>query len=118
MREAVLLELTISLTPLSAYDVTQALTLRYGQKRHANSVYRALWALMETKDVILIASWRKFTIRPRGREPNAWLLCETCSTARPVNATEAVASLIQLANVHDFSPSKIVLEVRGMCRNC
>jgi len=118
MRRAVLIELAASPVPLSAYGLTHALTLRYRQKRHANSVYRSLWALMTANEVVLIASWRKYAIRQHDREADAWLLCENCNTAEPVCAADTVAPLALLASAHDFRPSKIVLEVLGECESC
>lgn len=118
MRQAVLFELTASPVPLSAYDITHALTARYGQKRHANSVYRALWGLMATKEVALIASWRKFTVNSTDGASRAWLLCEICNAARSVPMVDSEDALTTLADGSKFKVSQIVLEMRGRCSSC
>jgi Fur family zinc uptake transcriptional regulator len=118
MRTAILCELGASLTPLSAYEITDRLSLRYGRKRHANSVYRALRTLISSNDITLIESWRKFTPMTKAQAGCAWLLCERCETVKPVAMSETVGALARLASGHSFTATKIVLEIRGTCASC
>ena len=118
MREAVLLVLGASRTPLSAYDITDELTVQYGRKRYANSVYRVLWALTASRDVALIATWRKFTLSKKQQADFGWLLCEGCQTARPISISEISCALEKLASEHQFKATRIVLELPGVCASC
>ena len=118
MREAVLLVLGASPTPLSAYDITDELTQRYSRKRHANSVYRALRTLTASRDVSLIATWRKFTLSKRQQAACGWLLCEECQTARPIPIAEISCALEKLASEHQFKATRMVLELPGVCASC
>lgn len=117
-RAAVIIELTASSSPLSAYDITDNLTIKYGRKRHANSVYRALAVLVASNAVSFIASLRKFTVHPQNPASPGWLLCNKCKTSQPVTISSFAAKLDALSFDNKFKPLQFVVEIHGVCPTC
>jgi Fur family zinc uptake transcriptional regulator len=106
--------------PVSAYDVTDAVSVAVGRRIAANSVYRILDLFVANNVASRVESANAFiaNAHPDCRHDCIFLLCDGCGGATHVDDDRLGRMLREQAISHGFRPAKSVLEVRGHCAAC
>lgn len=120
MRRATYDFLLAQKAPLSAYDILAKLETRLKKKLAPPTVYRALDFLLEQGLIHRLESNNTYLVcdHPGEQHESVYLVCTGCGTTQEVD-DHAVADLLQSkADAFGFSPSKQVIEVQGLCKNC
>ena len=120
MRRATYDFLLAQKAPLSAYDILAKLETRLKKKLAPPTVYRALEFLLEQGLIHRLESNNTYLVcdHPGERHESVYLVCIRCGTTQEID-DHAVAKLLQSkAHSFGFTPSRQVIEVQGLCKNC
>ncbi|MCY4240024.1 MAG: transcriptional repressor [Rhodospirillaceae bacterium] len=114
-----LTELRREAKPLSAYDLLARLNQRNG-KLAPTTVYRALAVLVEQGQVHRVESINAFVACQCVGHPEASVLsiCDDCGSVGEHRDDALLKDLSALTERSGFSPSRCVVEVRGLCTLC
>lgn len=111
---------TMSDTPLSAYDIAEAVSQQLHRRVAANTVYRILALFMHHGIVKRIESANTYVVsaHPEARGDCIFLVCDTCGQATHVDSAPVSEQVRALALATGFVPDRPVIEVRGRCAQC
>ena len=105
--------------PASAYEILDG--LRGDGLRAPQQVYRALSKLIETGAVHRIESLNAFVTCKHhgcGSEVSIFMLCERCDDVSEVVDTVIASSLDALCASRQFSGTRRMIEITGICTSC
>ena len=106
--------------PASAYDILDA--LRADGLRAPLQVYRALSKLIDSGTVHRIESLDAFVACRHhdcgGSEVSIFMLCERCDKVTEAVDTHTAAALASLCAARNFSGTRQVIEITGVCEGC
>jgi len=118
--ELVLALLDESKTPLSAYDILDA--LRDQGIRAPLQVYRALNKLIDKGAAHRIESKNAFVACSRhdcaGHSTTIFMLCTACDSAEEFAEGQITEALAAVCESRDFNPVRTVIEMTGLCKTC
>lgn len=120
MRRATYDFLLAQKAPLSAYDILAQLETRLGKKLAPPTVYRALDFLLEQGLIHRLETSNTYLVcdHPGAHHESVYLACTQCGATQEVD-DDAISALLQSrAQTFGFRPSKQVIEVQGLCRQC
>jgi len=106
--------------PASAYEILDA--LREDGLRAPLQVYRALSKLIESGTVHRIESLNAFVACKHqecgGNEVSIFMLCERCDNVNEAVDTSTAAALAALCAARNFSGTRQMIELAGVCAAC
>lgn len=124
-RERVYKALLAQKKPATAYALVDHLSARVSARSTDKalkpmSVYRALEALADLRLAVRIESLNAYIAcqHPHHDHQHMFLICQNCKQAEEIADQSIARVLRQQCMNHGFSPSKQVLELHGVCRNC
>ncbi|MCK6419047.1 MAG: transcriptional repressor [Alphaproteobacteria bacterium] len=120
-RESVYKALLAQGTPATAYALVDYLSARKRNKAlKPMSVYRALEALTDLGLAVRIESLNAYTAcqHPHHTHQHVFLICQNCGRAEEIADQSISHTLRQQAATYGFTPSKQVLELHGVCKDC
>lgn len=107
-------------TPLSAYDILDA--LRGDGIRAPLQVYRALNKLIDKGAVHRIESKNAFVACSvhgcPGHATTIFMLCTACDAAEEFSESQLVSALTDICDSRGFEPARTVVEITGLCSKC
>lgn len=127
LREQVLTALWSSHKAQGAYDLLALLNKKAGKKLAPLSVYRALDFLVAEGLAHRIESLNAYIGCPHPAEhcesgasgqSLLFLVCQECRLVTELDQAEVSRSLAATAKAQGFKPSRAVVEVIGLCRDC
>ncbi|MDJ0979588.1 MAG: transcriptional repressor [Erythrobacter sp.] len=120
MREAVFVELARFERPISAYDVADRLSEIRGKRVAPNSIYRILDVFVANGLAVRIESSNAYIVNshPGHSHDCIFLVCEECGDAAHVDDPDVSRSVRALVGRRQFHTDHLVLEMRGLCRQC
>jgi Fur family zinc uptake transcriptional regulator len=106
--------------PVSAYDVTDALSKAEGRRIAANSVYRILDLFVDKNLALRVESANAYFVNahPECRHDCMFLVCDHCGRTVHLDDDAVTRNVRQAAEAAGFSPERPVIEVRGRCSAC
>ncbi|WP_026091022.1 transcriptional repressor [Sandarakinorhabdus sp. AAP62] len=106
--------------PVSAYDVTDAVSAASGRRIAANSVYRILDLFVANNVASRVESANAFIANAHPDCPHdcIFLVCDRCGRATHVDDDRITGDVRSAAMAAGFTPVRPVIEVRGICANC
>jgi len=106
--------------PVSAYDVTDAVSAAAGRRVAANSVYRILDLFVANNVAARVESANAFiaNVHPDCPHDCIFLVCDRCGGATHVDDDRITGDVRAAAAATGFRPVRPVIEVRGICANC
>ena len=106
--------------PVSAYDVTDAVTAAAGRRIAANSVYRILDLFVANNVASRVESANAFiaNVHPNCPHDCIFLVCDRCGRATHVDDDRITGEVRSAARAAGFTPVRPVIEVRGICADC
>lgn len=106
--------------PVSAYDVTDAVSTAAGRRIAANSVYRILDLFVANNVASRVESANAFiaNVHPDCPHDCIFLVCDRCGGATHVDDDRITGDVRSAAEAAGFTPVRPVIEVRGICANC
>jgi Fur family transcriptional regulator, zinc uptake regulator len=106
--------------PVSAYDVTDAVSAASGRRIAANSVYRILDLFVANNVAARVESANAFiaNVHPDCPHDCIFLVCDRCGRATHVDDDRITGDVRNAAMAAGFTPVRPVIEVRGVCANC
>ncbi|WP_425304557.1 Fur family transcriptional regulator [Sandarakinorhabdus limnophila] len=106
--------------PVSAYDVTDAVSTASGRRIAANSVYRILDLFVANNVASRVESANAFiaNVHPDCPHDCIFLVCDRCGGATHVDDDRITGDVRSAALAAGFTPVRPVIEVRGLCANC
>ncbi|MBU6165873.1 MAG: transcriptional repressor [Alphaproteobacteria bacterium] len=106
--------------PVSAYDVTDAVSAAAGRRIAANSVYRILDLFVASNVAARVESANAFiaNVHPDCPHDCIFLVCDRCGGATHVDDDRITGDVRAAAAATGFRPVRPVIEVRGVCANC
>lgn len=106
--------------PVSAYDVTDAVSTAVGRRIAANSVYRILDLFVANNVASRVESANAFIANAHPDCPHdcIFLLCDGCGRATHVDDDRITNDVRAAASATGFRPLRPVVEVRGICAAC
>jgi Fur family zinc uptake transcriptional regulator len=106
--------------PVSAYDVTDAVSAAAGRRIAANSVYRILDLFVANNVAARVESANAFiaNVHPDCPHDCIFLVCDRCGGATHVDDDQITAQVRAAAEATGFRPVRPVIEVRGICAAC
>ena len=106
--------------PVSAYDVTDAVSAASGRRIAANSVYRILDLFVANNVASRVESANAFiaNVHPDCPHDCIFLVCDRCGGATHVDDDRITGDVRAAALAAGFTPVRPVIEVRGLCANC
>jgi Fur family transcriptional regulator, zinc uptake regulator len=106
--------------PVSAYDVTDAVSVAAGRRVAANSVYRILDLFVANNVASRVESANAFiaNVHPDCPHDCIFLVCDGCGRATHVDDDRITGDVRAAAEAAGFKPVRPVIEVRGFCANC
>ncbi len=106
--------------PVSAYDVTDAVSSAAGRRIAANSVYRILDLFVANNVASRVESANAFIANAHPDCPHdcIFLVCDRCGGATHVDDDRITSEVRAAARAAGFTPVRPVIEVRGICANC
>jgi Fur family transcriptional regulator, zinc uptake regulator len=106
--------------PVSAYDVTDAVSVATGRRIAANSVYRILDLFVANNVASRVESANAFIANAHPDCPHdcIFLVCDRCGGATHVDDDRITGDVRSAAQAAGFTPVRPVIEVRGFCGNC
>lgn len=106
--------------PVSAYDVTDAVSAAAGRRIAANSVYRILDLFVANNVASRVESANAFiaNVHPDCPHDCIFLVCDGCGRATHVDDDRITSDVRAAAQAAGFRPVRPVIEVRGFCANC
>lgn len=107
-------------TPLSAYAVTDALSVQLGRRVPANSVYRILDLFVGAGAVQRIESANAFvaSAHPGCRHDCMYFVCAECKRATHMDDDRLARRVRSSAASTGFKAERSVIEVSGLCKSC
>ena len=120
MRADVFAALARQSRPVSAYDVSEAVSAAQGRRIAANSVYRILDLFVRTNLARRVESANAYLANshPGCRHDCIFLICEGCGEATHIDDDKLTSGLVAAAAKAGFKPERPMLEVQGRCANC
>ncbi|MCJ2188836.1 Fur family transcriptional regulator [Novosphingobium beihaiensis] len=120
MREKVFEILAASGQPLSAYDVADRLSGLLERRIAPNSVYRILDLFVARNLALRVESRNAFlvNVHPGCVHDCMFLICERCGKTEHMDDDRATRSVREAAGRNGFVPSRPIIEVLGLCRDC
>ena len=119
LQASVLALLKTQPTPLSAYDILDA--LKDDNTRLApTTIYRALAALIESGQIHRLESCNAFIACKCGVDAHTAILsiCDQCGAVEETISKDVLAALANAVREIGFAPSRHVIEVLGRCAAC
>lgn len=106
--------------PVSAYDVTDAVSAALGRRIAANSVYRILDLFVANNVASRVESANAFIANAHPDCPHdcIFLVCDRCGRATHVDDDRITGNVRAAAVAAGFTPLRPVVEVRGICAAC
>lgn len=106
--------------PVSAYDVTDAVSSVTGRRVAANSVYRILDLFVANNVASRVESANAFIANAHPDCPHdcIFLVCDTCGRATHIDDDRITGDVRAAASAAGFKPVRPVIEVRGVCAAC
>jgi Fur family transcriptional regulator, zinc uptake regulator len=106
--------------PVSAYDVTDAVSTAAGRRIAANSVYRILDLFVANNVASRVESANAFiaNVHPDCPHDCIFLVCDSCGRATHVDEDRITNDVRDAALAAGFTPVRPVIEVRGICADC
>ncbi len=106
--------------PVSAYDVTDAVSAAAGRRIAANSVYRILDLFVANNVASRVESANAFiaNVHPDCPHDCIFLVCDRCGGATHVDDDRITGDVRAAAAATGFTPVRPVIEVRGICAAC
>jgi Fur family zinc uptake transcriptional regulator len=106
--------------PVSAYDVTDAVSAAVGRRIAANSVYRILDLFVANNVASRVESANAFIANAHPDCPHdcIFLVCDRCGRATHVDDDRITGDVRAAARAVGFTPLRPVVEVRGICAAC
>ncbi|WP_409049615.1 Fur family transcriptional regulator [Sandarakinorhabdus sp.] len=106
--------------PVSAYDVTDAVSAASGRRVAANSVYRILDLFVANNVASRVESANAFIANAHPDCPHdcIFLVCDRCGRATHVDDDRITGDVRAAATAAGFTPVRPVIEVRGVCASC
>lgn len=106
--------------PVSAYDVTDAVSVATGRRVAANSVYRILDLFVINNVASRVESANAFiaNVHPDCPHDCIFLVCDRCGKATHVDDDRISGDVRKAALATGFTPVRPVIEVRGICAGC
>jgi Fur family zinc uptake transcriptional regulator len=106
--------------PVSAYDVTDAVSTAVGRRIAANSVYRILDLFVANNVASRVESANAFIANAHPDCPHdcIFLVCDKCGRATHVDDDRITNDVRAAASAAGFQPLRPVVEVRGLCASC
>jgi Fur family zinc uptake transcriptional regulator len=106
--------------PVSAYDVTDAVSIALGRRIAANSVYRILDLFVANNLASRVESANAFIANAHPDCPHdcIFLVCDRCGRATHVDDDRITGDVRAAAKSKGFRPLRPVVEVRGICAAC
>jgi Fur family transcriptional regulator, zinc uptake regulator len=106
--------------PVSAYDVTDAVSAAVGRRIAANSVYRILDLFVANNVASRVESANAFIANAHPDCPHdcIFLVCDRCGRATHVDDDRITGDVRGAARAAGFTPLRPVVEVRGLCAAC
>jgi Fur family transcriptional regulator, zinc uptake regulator len=106
--------------PVSAYDVTDAVSAAVGRRIAANSVYRILDLFVANNVASRVESANAFIANAHPDCPHdcIFLLCDGCGLTTHVDDDRITGDVRAAASAAGFKPLRPVVEVRGLCQSC
>lgn len=106
--------------PVSAYDVTDAVSAAVGRRIAANSVYRILDLFVANTVASRVESANAFIANAHPDCPHdcMFLVCDRCGSATHVDDDRITNDVRAAASAAGFRPLRPVVEVRGLCAAC
>jgi Fur family zinc uptake transcriptional regulator len=106
--------------PVSAYDVTDAVSSAAGRRIAANSVYRILDLFVANNVAARVESANAFiaNVHPDCPHDCIFLVCDRCGGATHVDDDQITTQVRAAAAATGFRPVRPVIEVRGVCADC
>lgn len=106
--------------PVSAYDVSDAVSRRIGRRIAANSVYRILDLFVAHNLAKRVESRNAFVanVHPDCAHDCIFLVCTGCGAIDHVDDDSLARAMRAHAAGRNFAPTRTILEVEGLCRRC
>ena len=106
--------------PIGAYDMLDVLNAESSAAAAPPKVYRALDFLIDAGLVHRLDSLNAYIgcADPDQRHAGQFLICLQCRTVTELCDVEIENLVAQTADRHDFSASRQMLEVEGLCNSC
>jgi Fur family zinc uptake transcriptional regulator len=106
--------------PVSAYDVTDAVSATTGRRVAANSVYRILDLFVANNVASRVESANAFiaNVHPDCPHDCIFLVCDRCGRATHIDDDRITGEVRAAATAAGFRPVRPVIEVRGLCADC
>ena len=117
IRRKVLEVLLGSGKPLGAYDLADALASQ-GRRMAPITVYRALDFLIEQGLAHRLASRNAYIAGSGTRGTSAFLVCEACGDATPVESADVAETVLKMLAEQGYQPRARILEITGRCSRC
>ncbi|MGF1649524.1 MAG: Fur family transcriptional regulator [Hyphomicrobiaceae bacterium] len=107
-------------TPMTAYQILNAQSVREAGVRAPLTVYRALEGLQQRGLVHRIEQLNAFVCCGHGHHhtPAVFLICSHCRKTAEVPARQVRQLLMALAEGQRFVPERISVEIAGSCAAC
>lgn len=105
--------------PVKAYDLLDTLKTSH-HSAAPPTIYRALDFLLENHFIHRLETLNAYVscFHPEASHSGQFLICERCEQVTEINAPEMTQGVLSAAKEQGFHPSKQVVEVYGVCREC
>lgn len=106
--------------PVSAYDVSDAVSRRLGRRVAANSVYRILDLFVAHNLAKRVESRNAYVanIHPDCPHDCIFLVCSGCGAIEHLDDDRLAETMRTHAAGRGFTVTRTVLEIEGLCRRC
>ncbi|WP_448582891.1 Fur family transcriptional regulator [Thermaurantiacus sp.] len=120
LRAAIFQSLAEAKRPLSAYEVSDAVSQQLGRRIAANSVYRILDLFVAYNLAKRIESRNAYVanIHPECQHDCIFLICSCCGAIDHLDDDQLAKAMRTHATSRGFIASRTVLELEGLCRRC
>lgn len=103
---------------IGVYALAKRMEARLGRRVSANSVYRILAALEGSDEALRIETAKAWICARGDAGPALRLVCSRCTSILSLAAPEITGGLSRLAARAAYRPTRLVLEVIGLCDRC
>jgi Fur family zinc uptake transcriptional regulator len=120
LRACVFESLAAADRPVSAYDVSDAVSRRLGRRVAANSIYRILDLFVAHNLAKRIESRNAYVanVHPDCPHDCIFLVCSGCGAIDHLDDDSLAQTMRAHAAARGFAASRTVLEIEGLCRHC
>lgn len=120
LRAAVFAALAGFATPVSAYDLVEAVSRAQGRRLAATSVYRILDVFTAANLATRVESANAFVVNshPTRHHDCIFLVCDGCGATGHLDDDPAVDRLRAAASATGFRVERPVMELHGRCTAC